>query len=88
MDPDEYLPWPDPKLIHDWWTTNKNIFRNGTRYLCGQPTSEQQCQHVLRYGFQRQRATAALELAVVHPGQPLFEVRAPGFRQQKILGLK
>jgi hypothetical protein len=35
--------------------------------------------------FQRQRAAAALELAILQPGQPLFEVRAPGFRQQQIL---
>ncbi len=88
MDPDEDLPWPEPKLIHEWWRENKNNFRNGTRYLCGKPISEQQCQHVLRYGYQRQRAAAAIELAMMKPGQPLFEVRAPGFRQQKLLGLK
>jgi hypothetical protein len=28
-----------------------------------------------------------MELAMMNPGQPLFEVRAPGFRQKKILGL-
>ncbi len=88
MDPDEDLPWPEPKLIHEWWGKNKSNFRNGTRYLCGKPISEQQCQHVLRYGYQRQRAAAAIELVMMKPGQPLFEVRAPGFRQQKLLGLK
>lgn len=40
-------------------------------------------QHVLRHGYQRQRAAAAIELAMMKPGQPLFEVRAPGFCQQK-----
>ena len=40
---------------------------------------------VLRNGRQRQRAAAALELALQQPGQPLFEVRAPGFRQQQPL---
>lgn len=88
MDPDEDLPWPAPELIHKWWSENKNNFRIGTRYLCGKPISEQQCQHVLRYGYQRQRAAAAIELAMMRPGEPLFEVRAPGFRQQQILGLK
>jgi uncharacterized protein (TIGR02270 family) len=88
MDPDEDLPWPEPELIHEWWGKNKNNFQNGTRYLCGKPISEQQCQHVLRYGYQRQRAAAAIELAIMNPGQPLFEVRAPGFRQQKLLGIK
>ena len=38
-----------------------------------------------RIGRQRQRAAAALELAIRQPSQPLFEVRAPGFRQQTIL---
>ena len=33
-------------------------------------------------GYQRQRAAAALELAILKPGRPLFEVRAPGWRQQ------
>ena len=88
LDPDEDLPWPEPKLIREWWDSNKNAFRNGTRYLCGKPITEEQCQHVLRHGYQRQRAAAAIELVMMNPGQPLFEVRAPGLRQQKILGLK
>jgi uncharacterized protein (TIGR02270 family) len=88
MDSDEDLPWPEPELISEWWNKNKNNFRNGTRYLCGKPITEEQCQYVLRHGFQRQRAAAAIELAIMNPGQPLFEVRAPGFRQQKLLGLK
>ena len=88
MDPDEDLPWPDPDLIADWWNRNKGSFQNGTRYLLGKPISEEQCQHVLRHGYQRQRAAAALELAIINPGQPLFEIRAPGFHQQRLLGLK
>jgi len=51
----------------------------------GQPISPEHLYKVLKTGFQRQRATAALELAILQPGQPLFEVRAPGFRQQQIL---
>ena len=88
MDPDEDLPWPEPKLIAEWWAKNKAAFRNGTRYLLGQPISPEHLHKVLRTGYQRQRAAAALELAILQPGQPLFEVRAPGFRQKQILGLK
>jgi uncharacterized protein (TIGR02270 family) len=88
LDPDEDLPWPNPELIGEWWSKNKSRFRSGTRYLLGKPISVEQCQHVLRYGYQRQRAAAAIELAMLQPGQPLFEVRAPGFRQQQMLGLK
>lgn len=86
MDTDEDLPWPNPELILGWWSKNKSAFRNGTRYLLGQPISPENLQQVLRTG--RQRAVAAIELAMIKPGQPLFEVRAPGFRQKQILGLK
>jgi len=85
LDPDEDLPWPEPKLIAEWWAKNKAAFRNGTRYLLGQPISPEHLQEALRKGFQRQRAAAALELAILHPGWPLFEVCVPGFRQQQIL---
>lgn len=88
MDPDEDLPWPEPALIREWWHKNKSNFKTGVRHLCGKPISEPQCQHVLRYGYQRQRAAAAMELAMLRPGQPLFNVEAPGWRQQKLLGLK
>ena len=43
---------------------------------------------VLKTGRQRQRAAAALELAILQPGKPLFNVRAPGFRQQQWLSGK
>jgi hypothetical protein len=32
-----------------------------------------------------QSRAAALELAILYPGRPLFEVRAPGRRQQAML---
>ena len=88
MDPDEDLPRPNPELILGWWSKNKSAFRNGTRYLLGQPISPENLQQVLRTGRQRQRAAAAIKLAMIKPGQPLFEVRTPGFRQKQILGLK
>src|SRR4030081_578944 len=31
MDPDEYLPWPDPALIQKRWANDQNRFQNGTR---------------------------------------------------------
>jgi uncharacterized protein (TIGR02270 family) len=85
MDADENLPWPNPELIQKWWSTHKGEFQNGVRYLLGKPISTEWLQDVLRNGRQRQRAAAALELAIRQPGQPLFEVRAPGFRQQQLL---
>lgn len=88
MDSDEDLPWPDPELILNWWKKNSNEFKNSTRYLLGQPITSENLQQVLKTGRQRQRYAAALELAMMQQGQPLFEVRAPGFRQKQLFGLK
>ncbi|HEY8506022.1 MAG TPA: TIGR02270 family protein [Gemmataceae bacterium] len=85
MDEDEDLPWPDPEKVAAWWAANKSRFTEGVRYLCGQPLTDENLQRVLREGLQRQRAAAALELALRQPDRPLFEVRAPGFRQQQAL---
>ncbi|MDD3293670.1 MAG: TIGR02270 family protein [Geobacteraceae bacterium] len=88
MDADEYLPWPAGVLIAAWWKRNKGAFQSGTRYLLGKPISADHLRHVLKRGLQRQRSAAALELAIIQPGRPLFEVRAPGFRQQEVLRQK
>jgi uncharacterized protein (TIGR02270 family) len=85
MDPDEDLPWPEPELVQKWWANHQSNFQSGARYLVGKPISPEWLQQVLRNGLQRQRAAAALELAMRQPGQPLFEVRAPGFRQKEML---
>jgi uncharacterized protein (TIGR02270 family) len=86
LDEDDDLPWPDPERVAAWWRAHQGRFSQGTRYLLGQPLSPEALRLTLRQGFQRQRAAAALELAVQQPGQPLFEVRAPGFRQLHLLG--
>jgi uncharacterized protein (TIGR02270 family) len=87
MDPDEDLPWPEPELIQEWWDQNKSQFQTGKRYLLGKPITVEWCQQVLREGKQRQRAASAIELSMLNPGAPLFEVRAPGFRQKQILAI-
>jgi uncharacterized protein (TIGR02270 family) len=88
MDPDERLPWPDPSLITKWWEKRGGEFQPGVRHLLGKPITIDWMQQVLRIGRQRQRAAAALELGIMQPGTPLFEVRAPGWRQQQLLGLR
>ena len=85
MDPDEDLPWPNQALISSWWENNKSGFGNATRYLVGLPITEANLNQILRTGNQRQRYVAALELILLKPGQPLFNVSAPGFRQIKLL---
>ncbi len=87
MDADEDLPWPAPELVQAWWAQNRPNFQVGTRYLVGQPISAAQCKQVLISGFQRQRNAAALELALMDPKAPLFPTKAPGFVQQRLLGV-
>jgi uncharacterized protein (TIGR02270 family) len=88
MDLDRDLYWPNAELVTHWWRKNRTQFQTGARYLCGKPITTDWLQQVLREGYQRQRAAAALELAIRNPGQPLFNVKAPGFRQQQMLGIK
>jgi uncharacterized protein (TIGR02270 family) len=85
MDQDQNLPWPDQDRVKKWWSARQGNFTKGTRYLLGQPITEESLRLALKIGFQRQRAAAALELAILKPGRPLFEVRAPGWRQQAAL---
>lgn len=85
LDHDEDLPWPNQSLIQEWWNLNREHYQAGGRYLLGEPITETHCRSILRSGYQRQRAAAALELALIQHEQPLFETRAPGFRQQRLL---
>jgi uncharacterized protein (TIGR02270 family) len=84
-DPDDNLPWPDPDRVEKWWVARRESFTKDTRYLLGQPITPESLRQALKNGYQRQRAAAALELAILKPGRPLFEVRAPGWRQQAML---
>jgi uncharacterized protein (TIGR02270 family) len=85
MDEDDGLPWPDVVKIQSWWHANASRFQYGTRYFMGQPLNRENCLRVLKEGFQRQRIAAALHLSVLNPGAPLFEWRAPAWRQQRLL---
>lgn len=86
MDEDENLPWPEQKAVRAWWARNRGRITPGVRHLLGRPVTDSWGQQVLRKGLQRQRAGAALELALLSPGRTLFEVRAPAFRQVRLLG--
>jgi uncharacterized protein (TIGR02270 family) len=88
MDADLDLPWPNAESLTRWWERSNGYFPAGSRYILGKPVSGDHLRQILKTGLQRQRAAAALELAIMQPGQPLFNVRAPGFRQLEILGQK
>ena len=88
LDPDEDLPWPNPDLVKARWSTQQANFSVGTRYLLGQPmNNEATLTEALKAGMQRQRAAAAIELALRQSDRPLFEVRGRGDRQRIALGL-
>lgn len=82
-DPDAHLPWPDPEKVRTWWAEHRGEFRDGVRHLRGREISEETANWTLLEGMQRQRAAAALELALLRPGEPIFNVRASG-REQRL----
>lgn len=87
LDPDEHLPYPDVGAVEAWWQKHGARYPKGTRLFLGEPLDAGRLDRALREGAQRQRAAAALEIAMRSRGKPLFEVRSPGFRQEQALGL-
>lgn len=85
MDADDGLPWPNQALVQRWWDQHGGRFANGTRHFLGAALDRGHCLEVLREGFQRQRIAAAHHLCLLRPGEPLFEWRAPAWRQQREL---
>src|SRR5262249_47750857 len=70
VDPDENLPWPKLAAVEKWWAANGSRLPK-TRLFMGKPLEIDWLQSVLRQGRQRQRAAAAIELALRQPDQPL-----------------
>jgi len=85
MDQDEDLPWPAPDLVRKWWEKHEHDFQFGVRYLWGKPIEPAGIIDTIKNGYQPQRAAAALELALLRPSDPMFEVRARGSRQEEAL---
>jgi uncharacterized protein (TIGR02270 family) len=84
-DPDERLPWPDVAAAQAWWGRRSAGLPGGRRLLLGATIEPAWLGQVLRAGSQSARAAAALEIALTRRGRPLFEVRAPAFRQAQAL---
>jgi uncharacterized protein (TIGR02270 family) len=83
LDPDQGLPWPAVDQAARWWAARP---RHEARVLLGGERSDAWLERVLQSGRQRQRSVAALALKLRRPGRPLFNVRAPAFRQIRALG--
>lgn len=88
MSPDEPLPWPDHAAALAFWRARGSELRPGARHLLGKPVEASWLSHILRVGSQPSRESAAIELRLADAtsARPLFNVLAPGRRQQRILG--
>jgi len=86
-DLDEYhsLPSPDPVKLAQWWQAEGFRWGAGVRRFVGEPPSSAHCRAILKKGRQRQRSAAAQYLCLSAPGTPLFDVRAPAWRQIRLL---
>jgi uncharacterized protein (TIGR02270 family) len=71
---DEHLPFPDCVQLTTWWQQHGPAFAAGQRHLVGAPIEAGHAMQVLRKGYQRQRAAAALELSRLARGRPMFDV--------------
>jgi uncharacterized protein (TIGR02270 family) len=74
---DNDLAWPDPDKTEAWWKQVGHKFDPAKAYLLGRPKGESAFRDALMEGRQCHRSGAALELALLNPGQPLPEIRAP-----------
>jgi len=77
-DPDAHLAWPAPAFAR---RVEEAVKGQKGRIFWGKPLTLDTLAPVLRDGTQRERSSAATEIALARPGSPLVEVRAPGFRQ-------
>jgi uncharacterized protein (TIGR02270 family) len=82
---DADLPDPDPTKVADWWNERRDRFPPVCRYFLGRPVDDHSLQDALRTANQAQRADAAILRSCLCPQQPLWDVRAPGFRQKRSL---
>lgn len=85
LDEDDNLPWPDPGRVGAWWLANLNRYTTGAAYFLGTPKPATDWLAALSDAFQRQRHAAALELAIRMPQAAMFEVRARGRLQRRLI---
>jgi uncharacterized protein (TIGR02270 family) len=85
LDEDDNLAWPDPGRIGSWWQANRGNYQAGAAYFLGTPKRATDWLAALSDAFQRQRCAAALELAIRMPQAAMFEVRARGRLQRRLI---
>lgn len=73
---DDNLPWPNSEKIAASWQQYGNRFVVGVRYFMGREIDTTFLQSIIRFGGQRQRYAAALELALQDHHSVLVNVKA------------
>ena len=76
LDEDEQLSWPDMRKVAELWQRNGRNFIVGQRYFMGRPLTLNALKEISMNGYQRQRHSAVLELALVDPLSRLVNTRA------------
>ena len=76
MDADENLPFPDVDKVALTWQKHGSKYQAGKRYFMGKEICEATLQEKLQDGLQRQKISAAYELALVNPQLALVNVKA------------
>ena len=84
--PDEGLSWPSATNTEAWWFKRGRDFLRGVRYFQGGEITTESLRRSLANQTQHRRASAAIELAVRHPTEPIIEVRQRGDYQLKSAG--
>lgn len=76
-DDDDSLPWPDAERVYDHWHKGNQPARKRTRFLFGKEITDEHLQQIFALGNQRQRGSAALELALRNREQIFLNCAAP-----------
>lgn len=79
---DEYLPFPDPDKIAAIWQRYQQHFISGKRYFMGQQINAEHLMATYSSGNQRQRRSAALELALLLPAHFLQNYAAKSVEEE------
>lgn len=79
MDEDEHLPFPDVDKVAAVWQKYQQRFVSGQRYFMGKQIDSDHLTQIFKNAAQRQRARAALELALLESPQYLLNHAGKGF---------
>lgn len=80
-----YLARPDAQKAAAWWAAQHHLHACPGTLMQGLPVGAAVCMGVLRQGGQQRRIAAALRLRALSAQAPLFDCRAPAWRQVRAL---